>query len=193
MKSVHGDVCCVAYMATSLDGYIAREDGGLEWLNQVAVEGEDYGYSAFMQTVDALVMGRGTFAKVMGFAEWPYPGVKVVVASSSLSEADLPAALRDKVTVSADAPAELVARLAADGARCVYVDGGRLVTSFLAARVLNRVIISRVPILLGGGIPLFGSFGREVALQHQSTRAFASGLVQSDYLINSNSRTETRL
>lgn len=193
MQNDNADVCCVAYMAASLDGYIARKDGGLEWLNQVAVEGEDYGYSAFMATVDALVMGRGTFAKVMGFAEWPYPGVKVVVASASLREADLPAALRGKVALSDATPAELVAQLAADGARCVYVDGGRLVTSFLEAGLLSRVIISRVPVLLGGGIPLFGSLGRELELQHQSTRAFASGLVQSDYLINSNCRADARL
>ncbi|OWY38808.1 deaminase [Xenophilus sp. AP218F] len=184
---------CVAYMAASLDGYIARPDGGLDWLDQVAAEGEDYGYGEFIQTVDALVMGRGTFAKVMGFDEWPYSGMKVVVASASLRESDLPAALRGKVTLSSVAPAELVASLAADGARNVYVDGGRLVTSFLAAGLLDRIVLSRVPVLLGDGIPLFGSLGRSVALRHRSTRAFASGLVQSDYLINSDSRADARL
>ncbi|OQS37218.1 dihydrofolate reductase family protein [Chromobacterium haemolyticum] len=173
-----------AYLATSLDGFMARADGALDWLEQVACEDEDYGYADFMATVDVLLMGSATFRKVLSFPEWPYAGLRVVVASRSLQPADIPAALRSQVELSAAAPPHLLADLRTSGARHVYVDGGRLVSAFLRAGLLDRLILNRVPALLGAGIPLFSGLDGDVRLQHQSTRAYASGLLQSSYLIN---------
>ncbi len=173
-----------AYLATSLDGFIARTDGSLDWLEQVACDGEDYGYADYMATVDVLLMGSVTFRKVMSFPEWPYAGLRVVVASRSLTANDVPEALRSCVEFCAAEPAALLADLEASGARHVYVDGGKLVSSFLRAGLLDSLVLSRVPVLLGSGIPLFGVLDGDIRLQHQGTRTYVSGLLQSSYLIN---------
>ncbi|NHR06595.1 dihydrofolate reductase [Chromobacterium haemolyticum] len=173
-----------AYLATSLDGFIARADGALDWLEQVACDGEDYGYADFMATVDVLLMGSATFRKVLSFPEWPYAGLRVVVASRSLRPPDVPAALRSQVALSAAELPRLLTELRASGARHVYVDGGRLVSAFLRAGLLDQLILNRVPVLLGAGIPLFSGLDDDIRLQHQSTRAYASGLLQSSYSIN---------
>lgn len=173
-----------AYLATSLDGFIARTDGALDWLDPVASTGQGYGYDDFIASVDVLLMGGNTFRKVLTFQEWPYANLRVLVASSNLKPTDLPEALRSRVAVSAASPQGLWADLAAEGARHVYVDGGRLVSAFLRAGLLDRLILNRVPVLLGGGIPLFGALDSDIALQHQTTQSYASGLVQSTYLIH---------
>jgi len=170
------------FIATSIDGFIARRDGGIDWLEKYVVSGEDTGYGRFMDSVDGLVMGRGTFEKAMSFDAWPF-SKPVVVMSSTLSELDLPAGLAGKVRISRLSPDQLLAVLASEGWRRVYVDGGQVIRSFLAMGLIADMVLTRVPVLLGDGISLFGAMVDQIALRHVGTVAFASGLVQSKYEI----------
>lgn len=167
------------FIAASVDGYIARLDDSLDWLPD-APEGEDFGYAAFMETVDALVMGRKTFEVVCGFGDdWPYAGKRVVVLSHGAPT--VPAGV--EVEVLSLSPADVLAHLGADGCRRVYVDGGKTLQAFLRAGLVREVIVTRIPVLLGEGIPLFGSLPADVPLTHVETRALPGGLVQSRYRI----------
>jgi dihydrofolate reductase len=164
------------FVGTSVDGFIARPDDGLDWLPPGG--GEDHGYDAFMATVDALVIGRKTFEKVLTFDAWPYDEKPVFVLSTRPLA---PAPLGATVERIAGAPTDIVSQLAARGYRHVYVDGGIAIQRFLQAGLIQRLIITRVPVLIGRGIPLFGVTERDIPLQHIATRQFASGLVQSEY------------
>ena len=166
------------FIATSLDGFIARADGAIDWLPPGG--GEPHGYDEFMATVDALVIGRKTFETVLTFDTWPY-GEKPVFALSSRPLA--PAPLGAVVERMSGDPAEIVSLLAARGIRHVYVDGGITIQRFLEAGLIQRLIITRIPILIGAGIPLFGVTQRDIALKHIATRQYASGLVQSEYVV----------
>lgn len=166
------------FIATSLDGFIARPDGRLDWLPPGG--GEEHGYEAFMATVDALVIGRMTYETVLAFETWPYGDKPVFVLSTS------PLALPPagaKVERESGDPAAIVARLDARGFRHAYVDGGVTIQGFLRAGLIQRFIVTRIPILLGAGIPLFGPLPHDVPLRHVTTRALASGMVQSEYAI----------
>ncbi len=173
MQPQSSDLRCSVYIATSLDGYIARRDGRLDWLAAVQQPGEDYGYARFAETVDVVVLGRGTYDTVQGFDAWPYSGKRVIVLTHR------PADPRHGEELFGGDPAELVARLAADGHRRAYVDGGRVIQQFLAAGLLDDLTISIIPVVLGGGIPLFE--GSERALALDGVEAFPSGLVQLRY------------
>jgi len=166
------------FVGVSVDGFIARPDGALDWLPEAP---EDHGFEAFMASVDTLVMGRKTFETVLGFGSWPYGEKPVVVLSSR--DLDLSAALArgGRVDRMGGAPAEIAASLAGRGARHLYVDGGLTVQGFLRAGLIDRLVITRIPVLIGDGIPLFGSLPADVRLRHVDTRAFPSGLVQSEY------------
>ena len=166
------------FIATSLDGFIARADGGLDWLPPGG--GEEHGYNEFMATVDALVIGRNTFETVLAFATWPYGEKPVFV----LSTRALPPVPRGTVVERlSGAPAEIASQLAARGIRHVYVDGGITIQRFLQAGLIQRLIITRIPVLLGTGIPLFGPTPRDILLKHVATHQYASGLVQSEYVV----------
>jgi len=166
------------FIATSLDGFIARANGDLDWLPPGG--GEPHGYDEFMATVDALVIGRKTFETVLTFDAWPY-GAKPVFALSANTLAPAPAeAVVERM--SGD-PAEIVSQLAARGIRHIYVDGGITIQRFLQAGLIQRLIITRIPVLIGSGIPLFGVTERDIALKHVATRQYASGLVQSEYAV----------
>ncbi len=169
------------FIATSLDGFIARANGDLDWLP--GADGtplaEDHGYNAFLASVDVVVIGRGTYEKVLSFAEWPYGSMAVRVLSSRPVE--FPASLPPSVRAMSGPPAEVVAELSRQGFRHAYVDGGRTIQGFLSAGLVQKLILTRVPILLGQGIPLFGALARDIPLRHVRTRALAGGLVQSEY------------
>lgn len=169
-----------AFMAMSLDGYIARTDGDLDWLMKQKTEGEDHGYDAFMASVDGLVMGRGTFEKVLSFDDWPYHK-PVIVMSRTLSDTDIPEQLHGKVHVSALEPALLMQELAGKGWTRAYVDGGKVVQSFLRAGLIFDITITHIPILIGGGLPFFGGLDHDIDLEHTETRSYPSGLVSSTY------------
>jgi dihydrofolate reductase len=165
------------FIGTSLDGFIARPNGDLDWLP--ADGGEPHGYDEFMASVDALVIGRKTFETVLGFDEWPYGRKRVVVLSSR--PVDVSAAAGGVVEQMSGPPAEIVAKLSASGAHHLYVDGGITIQGFLRAGLIQRLIITRVPVLIGDGIPLFGALPHDIRLRHVATRHFPSGLVQSEY------------
>jgi len=166
------------FVGASVDGFIARPNGGLDWLP--AGGGEEHGYEAFMASVDALVIGRNTYETVLGFDAWPYGEKPVFV----LSTRPLPPAPAGAVVEHmAGEPADIVSRLAARGFRHAYVDGGITIQRFLRAGLIQRLIVTRVPVLIGSGIPLFGELPRDVLLRHVATRQYPSGLVQSEYVV----------
>ena len=167
------------FIGTSLDGFIARPDGRLDWLPQNG--GEPHGYEEFIASVDAIVIGRKTFETVLSFDAWPYGSKPVIVLTRQSSGLKAPdGAVCDFM---GGAPSEIVERLSARGIKHAYVDGGVTIQGFLAAGLIQRLIITRIPVLLGSGIPLFGPLPRDVRLQHVATRTFPSGLVQSEYRI----------
>lgn len=171
------------YIATSLDGYVARKDHNLDWLNSIDAQGEDMGYEAFVDSVDVIVMGRGTFQTVLGFGiDWPYTK-PVVVVSRSMTEADIPADIRDVVRLNNKAPADLMQELGADGVKRIYLDGGQLVQSFLREGLVDDVILTVAPVLLGDGIRLFGALDADVHLDLLDVQRFKCGMVQSHYKV----------
>ncbi len=163
------------FIGTSLDGFIARLDGDLDWLTDNDLDMGSTGYEEFFASVDALVVGRNTYETVVGFGEWPYAGKRVLVLSRTLGDVNSPA-----TSVHADL-AEVVAILEAEGARRVYVDGGRTIQAFLREGLIQELTISRAPVLIGSGIPLFGPLDNDVHLRHRSTRELGAGFVQSTY------------
>lgn len=166
------------FIATSLDGFIARANGGLDWLPEGG--GEEHGYESFMATVDALVIGRKTYETVLSFDAWPYGTKPVFVLSTGPLAPFPPDAVVERM--SGD-PLDIVAQLAQRGIRHAYVDGGITIQRFLQAGLIQRFIITRIPVLLGTGIPLFGLLQRDVVLKHVGTRQYSSGMVQSEYQI----------
>lgn len=167
------------FIATSLDGFIARPDGALDWLPVGG--GEPHGYDEFMATVDALVIGRKTFETVLTFAAWPYGTKPVVVLSTTLSELTVPDGA--VCEVMAGTPHEIVTRLAQRGMKHLYIDGGLTIQGFLEAGLIQRLTITRIPVLLGSGIPLFGFLSHDMRFEHVATRSYPSGMVQSEYVI----------
>ena len=167
------------FVGTSVDGFIARLNGALDFLPLGG--GEPHGYDEFIASVDALVIGRNTFEIVLAFPEWPYGDKRVVVLSSQ--PLDLSAVRGGRVEQMTGTPAEIVSKLAAGGAQHLYVDGGITIQRFLRAGLVQRLIVTRVPVLIGEGIPLFGSLPRDVRLRHVSTQHYPSGLVKSEYQV----------
>jgi dihydrofolate reductase len=165
------------FVGASVDGFIARPNGDLDWLPEGG--GEPHGYSEFIASVDAIVIGRMTYEKVLTLGPWFYGDKPVVVLSSR--PVDLSPVRGAPVEHMAGPPSDIVGRLAARGINHLYVDGGVTIQRFLRAALVQRLIITRVPVLIGDGIPLFGSLPHDVRLHHVSTRDFPSGLVQSEY------------
>jgi len=169
----------VLYIATSLDGYIATPDGGIDWLASVEKEGLDYGYKAFYDSVDALIMGRVTYEQVLGFGEWPYPGKACWVFGQQISNG---VGNPKDVCVVSDHPETFLAELAASGVKKAWlVGGGNLVSSFANRQLISEYIISIVPVLLGRGIPLFSGPGVMQNLRLEAAKRYDSGLVQMRY------------
>jgi dihydrofolate reductase len=167
------------FVGTSLDGFIARQNGDFDFLLEGG--GEPHGYKEFMASVDAIVIGRKTFEKVLTLEAWPYGDKRVVVLSSR--PIDFSAVVGGIVEQMAGPPAEIVSQLAASGTRHLYVDGGITIQRFLREGLVQRLVITRVPVLIGDGIPLFGALPRDIRLRHVATRHYPSGLVQSEYQV----------
>jgi dihydrofolate reductase len=168
-----------AFMGVSVDGFIARPNGTLDFLPQNG--GEPHGYTEFFASIDALVIGRNTFETVLAFPEWPYGKKPVVVLSSRIL--DFSAVKNGVVEQMSGTPSQVTAQLAARGFRHVYIDGGITVQNFLRAGLIQRITVTRVPVLIGQGIPLFGSLPHDIKLEHVATQAYASGLVKSEYRV----------
>jgi len=166
------------FIGASVDGFIARPGGELDWLPPGG--GEEHGYEAFMESVDALVIGRKTYETVLSFDAWPY-GKKPVFVLSTRSLVPAPAGA--VVEHLSGSPDEIASQLEARGVSHAYVDGGITIQRFLRAGLIQRIIITRVPVLIGDGIPLFGVTGRDIPLKHIATRHYPSGLVQTEYAV----------
>jgi dihydrofolate reductase len=175
---------CSVFVGVSLDGFIARPNGDLDWLmGEGGGDGAEYGYNEFIADIDAIVMGRKTFEKVLTFDKWYYGGKRVVVLSNHPLDLSLARDRGGIVELMGGSPVEIVSKLAASGARRLYVDGGITIQQFLHAGLIHRLIISRLPVLIGEGIPLFGSLPRDIRLSHIATRTYPGGMVQSEYHI----------
>jgi dihydrofolate reductase len=167
----------ILYIAASLDGYIARANGDIDWLSSVERPGEDYGYAAFYSSLDALVMGRETYDLSLTFGEWPYPGKKSFV----FTHRNLKSVRQDVAFLSSDV-VNGVAAIEAQGFHSLWlVGGGALTRSFFQNDLIDEYIISIIPVLLGSGIPLFPPAGREQKLVLAKSTEYPSGLVQLQY------------
>ncbi len=172
----------IVYIATSLDGFIADESGGLDWLNNIPnPENSDYGWQEFNNRIDAILMGRGTFETVVAFGDWPYQK-PVHVLSTSLTA--VPERLAKKVKLHHGSPVSILTELENEGVKNLYVDGGRLIQSLLREDLVDEIILTRVPVLLGGGIPLFKDTGAAKAFTHVGTVALNATLTKSTYRRN---------
>jgi len=171
------------YIATSLDGFIARKNGELDWLpgadGETDPAGEDFGFHEFMASVDVLVMGRKTFQKILSFGEWPYGDKRVIVLSSK--DIQIPSKLLSTVDAKSCSPAELVQELSEADHQHLYVDGGKTIQSFLNDGLVQELTIFRVPVLIGSGTPLFGKLEKDIHLHHIQTTSFKNGFVESKY------------
>lgn len=175
---------CAVFIATSLDGFIARKDGQIDWLNQANLAvpaGEDCGFAKFMSSIDVLVMGRKTFEQVLSFGQWPYGNTPVVVISRSLQS--LPSGVPTTVSLSAEDPTVLVERLSAQGVKRIYVDGGLTIYNFLNKNLITEITITIVPIILGSGKPLFGELKHDVHLALIESKFYKFGFVQNHYRV----------
>jgi dihydrofolate reductase len=173
------------FVGTSVDGFIARTDGRLDFLDHAG--NEPHGYDEFVATIDAIVMGRATLETVLGFGRWPF--TKPVFVLSTRPLPPLPQGV--VVERLAGEPPDIVAQLEARGIGSIYVDGGITIQRFLEAGLIDRLVVSRVPVLIGSGISLFGPLTHDIVLRHVATRQFASGLVQSEYSIATRTREHT--
>jgi len=173
---------CAVFVGVSLDGFIARPNGDLDWLmGEGGGDSAEYGYNEFIAAIDAIVMGRRTFEKVLTLDKWYYGDKRVIVMSHQPIDVSVAQAREGVVEQMAGAPSEIVSKLAASGASRLYIDGGITIQQFLRAGLIHRLIISRLPVLIGQGIPLFGSLSRDVLLRHIKTKTYPGGMVQSEY------------
>lgn len=171
----------IVFIATSLDGYIADKENKVDWLHQIPnPEGDDMGFSALMERVDALVMGRNTLEVVLSFGvEWPY-AKPVFVLSNTLTSA--PLGLEDKVSIINGPLAEVTQTLNAKGFENLYIDGGLTIQNFLKEDLIDEIIITTIPILLGGGIALFGEHAKPLQFKHLKSEQFLNCIVQNHFV-----------
>ncbi|QDO99916.1 dihydrofolate reductase family protein [Thalassotalea sp. PS06] len=176
---------CSAYIAISVDGFIAGEGGDLSWLNEanaLVPQGEDCGFAAFMGSIDYLVMGRHTYEKVLSFGgDWVYSKPVIVLSSRFVS---IPDHLKDKVSASSQPIAELCLKLANKGARRIYVDGGYTIRQFIDAGLLTDIELTLIPILIGKGIPLFNGLQQRQKLKLVNSNVYDFGFVQLKYEVD---------
>ncbi|WP_223788180.1 dihydrofolate reductase family protein [Marinicella meishanensis] len=182
---------CSVFIASSLDGFIATEDGAVDWLYQVGQQDADLGAEAdmgfedYIQSVDCMIMGRGCMEVLAGMQlsaeQWPYGHLKVVVLSQSVTTP--PATLPGPVTIHAGDISNLLESLAQAGHRHAYIDGGATITSFLRLGMIDEMTITRAPVLLGRGIRLFGELTEPIELQQTQAKVFANDFLQERYRV----------
>lgn len=174
---------CSVFIATSLDGFIARTNGDIQWLVNIPPPdpNEDYGFQDFFNSIDALVTGRKTYEAVLGFEEWPYIGKKVIVLSHGLPH--IPEKLVGQVEILSGSPKEVLNQLEKTGTKHLYIDGGKTIQGFLEAGLIDEMTITIIPILLGEGIPLFGPLSSDILLELQDSQRFSNGFVQNRYKV----------
>ncbi|XP_020908225.1 uncharacterized protein LOC110246249 [Exaiptasia diaphana] len=183
---------CSVFIATSSDGYIATHDGDVGWLDIAGKKGvdmgehADMGFFSYMASVDCLIMGRKCMEKLSSFnltpEQWPYGDTPIFVLSRTLKDA--PGNLKDKVEMCSESIPDLISRLESQGFQHAYVDGGMIITSFLNLGLIEEMIITRAPILLGDGIPLFGKTEKHIQLENARAVAFPNDFVQLKYTVS---------
>lgn len=180
------------YIATTLDGFIAARDGSISFLDEfqqnAAPEDGDMGFSDFLSTVDLLIMGRKTWDQVISFGEemWPYGERAVFVWSRKPDQVVIPDCRKDQACALDLPPQEMIALAKAKGHMHAYIDGGNTIQGFQVAGLVDEYIFSRLPVLLGDGIPLFvgNSDVRSIQkFEHAGTKSFSNGIVQSHYKV----------
>jgi dihydrofolate reductase len=165
------------YIATSIDGYIATKSGDTEWLHELPnPNNSDYGYSEFIANIDALIMGRNSFEKVRTFETWPYDK-KVFVLTNTLTE--IPKDLIGKVEFISGKLDHILSSVHSQGFHNLYIDGGLVIQQFLEHDMIDELIITRIPILLGSGIPLFGELSKPLRFIHKETTVYDGAIVKS--------------
>jgi dihydrofolate reductase len=169
------------YIATSLDGFIARENGNIDWLMHLPnPDKSDYGFSKFLERMDGIIMGRKSFEAVLEFSEWPYSiPIPVFVLSNSLKE--LPKGLPVHAEIIKGDLNLIIESLKRRGFNNLYIDGGETIQGFLNEDLIDELIITRVPVILGAGIPLFGKNKLEIVFEHAKTEVLNHMLVRSNY------------
>ncbi len=168
------------FIATSLDGFISAPDGGLDWLETVPnPEGEDGGFGAFMERVDAVVMGRVTFEAVVGFGVgWPYPKPGIIL-SSTMDTA--PEGFEEHVSFATGTPGEIVELASRKGFGNLYIDGGKTIQRFLEDDLIDEMTITEIPLLLGGGSKLFGELAQSRVFELLGAETVQGQLLQKRY------------
>lgn len=183
---------CSVFIATSADGYIASDEGGVEWLESAGDSsvdlGElaDMGFNDFISGVDCLIMGRGTMQKIASFnlaqEQWPYGQLPIYVLTKSVKT--VPPSLHGQVELFAGELGELINKLEIQGFKHAYVDGGSLIRSCLNEQLINTMVITQAPILLGSGIPLFAGLKQSINLSQVKAKCYANGFVQLSYQVD---------
>lgn len=170
----------IVFIARSLDGFIAGKNGELDWLEMIPnPEGVEMGFANLMQEIDAIVMGKTTFEVVCGFGgEWPY-SKHVFVLSNSLRH--VPEKLNEKATLLKGSPQDILSEIHQKGYYKLYIDGGRTVQDFLKEDLIDELRITTIPILLGGGFPLFGELPKPLEFEHVESKLFLNQIVQDCY------------
>ncbi|MES9900400.1 MAG: dihydrofolate reductase family protein [Sedimenticola sp.] len=182
---------CSVYIATSADGYIATPDGGVDWLYtsgnlEADMGSEDMGFKVFMDSIDCMIMGRKCMEMISSMnltpEQWPYGDIRIIVLSNTVNEP--PENLHGKVEMYSGDIQDLILKLEGSGFKHAYIDGGSTTTSFINLQLINDMIITKVPVLLGEGIPLFGKINRRVKLENAKATAFQNEFVQVKYSVN---------
>jgi len=182
---------CSVYIATSADGYIATPNGGVDWLHtagnlDVDMGSEDMGFQSFMDSVDCMIMGRKCMEMISSMnippEQWPYGDVRIVVLSNTVKES--PENLHGEIEMYSGDIQELIIKLESSGFKHAYIDGGSTITSFINLELINEMTITKAPVLLGEGIPLFGKINKSVKLEKAKASAFQNDFIQVKYSVN---------
>jgi len=175
------------YIATSLDGFIARSDGELDWLdaaNKTVPAEVDCGYNSFMESIDVLIIGRNTYEQILTFDNWPYGNKTVIVLSSN--KITIPKKIAQSVSYSSESPRNLCERLNKEGIKNLYIDGGITIQRFLSEGLIDNITITIIPIILGSGKPLFSNLKKDILLKLLDTKHYDFGFVQITYEVIKN-------
>ncbi len=174
------------FMAISLDGFVAREDNSLDWLMKYGIDDSDNSFEEFTKNMNVLVMGSGTFKTVISFdQQWPYK-MHTYVMSKTLTQNDIPKSLQDKISVKNLTPKQIMKFLYDKGLKSVYVDGGKLVQSFLRDGLINEITLTQIPIIIGKGKRLFAETEKDIDLEFVTSKQMKFGFIQNHYLVLNN-------
>lgn len=180
---------CSVYIATSADGYIATLDGSVDWLHTAGNseadmgDNQDMGFDRFIKSIDCMIMGRKCMEMISSMdltpEQWPYGNTHIIVLSNTVTEP--PENLSGKIEMYSGDIHVLIKKLENKGFKHAYIDGGSTITSFINLKLIDKMTITKVPVLLGEGIPLFGKINQNVKLENSEATAFPNEFIQIKY------------